>query len=135
MLLTSGNINDTQLLGPLLATIRVPRPGPGRPRTRPDRLLADKGYSSKANRQMLRARGIAVTIPERDDQKQHRQARGSAGGRPYTFDKTAYRDRNVVERCFADLKHWRGIACRYDKLAINYLGGVVLASLTLWLKA
>ena len=135
MLLSSGNVNDTQLLGPLLAQVRVPRSGPGRPRTRPDRLLADKGYSSRANRRMLAARGIKATIPEREDQQQNRRRRGQAGGRPYRFDKAAYRDRNVVERCFAELKQWRGIASRYDKLAVNYGGGVVLASLTLWLKS
>lgn len=134
MLLTSGNTDDTQLLAPLLAQIRVPRQGPGRPRTRPTRLLADKGYSSKANRRMLSGRGIAVTIPEREDQKHHRTARGSAGGRPYGFDKSAYRDRNVVERCFAQLKQWRGIASRFDKLATNYLGGVVLGAIALWLR-
>jgi hypothetical protein len=44
----------------------------GRPRQRPDRLLADKGYSSRANRAWLPERGIATTIPERDDQIAHR---------------------------------------------------------------
>jgi hypothetical protein len=38
--------------------IRVERVGRGRPRTRPDVLIADKGYSSRANRRMLSARGI-----------------------------------------------------------------------------
>jgi hypothetical protein len=48
----------------LLAALRVARIGPGRPRTCPDYLVADKGYSSRANRALLRRRGIAHTIPE-----------------------------------------------------------------------
>ncbi|WP_197024711.1 transposase [Cellulomonas sp. KRMCY2] len=58
-----------------LDQVRVPRARAGRPRTRPDRVLADKGYPSKANRAWLRTRGIAATIPERDDQIAHRVRR------------------------------------------------------------
>jgi transposase len=76
--------------------------------------------------------GIAVTIPERDDQLANRIRRGSSGGRPYAFDPMIYRRRNVVERSFNRFKHWRGLACRYDKTALNYLGGLTLASLLLW---
>ena len=133
--LTGGNVNDTTMLEPVLGDICIPRRGRGRSRTRPDRLLGDKGYSSRANRRLLARRGIAVTIPERSDQLANRARRGSAGGRPYAFDATLYRRRNVVERCFNKLKQWRGIATRYDKKAVNYRGGVVLASVILWLKS
>lgn len=51
-----------------MADIRVPRLGPGRPRTRPDHVIADKGYSSRRIRAHLRGRGIRHTIPERADQ-------------------------------------------------------------------
>lgn len=121
------------MLGPALAQIRVPRRGPGRPRTRPDHLLGDKGYSSRSNRSLLAGRGIRVTIPERADQRANRARRGSAGGRPYAFDTTAYRGRNIVERAFNRLKQWRGIAARYDKTAVNYRAGIVLASIIIWL--
>jgi hypothetical protein len=70
--LTSGNVNDTLMLGAALTEIRIPRRGPGRPRTRPNRLLGDKGYSSAANRRTLARRGITVTIPERADQLANR---------------------------------------------------------------
>src|SRR5688500_15940 len=63
VLLTAGNVHDTTMFGQLLAAVRVARAGPGRPRTRPDYLVADKGYSSWANRGLLRARGIGHTIP------------------------------------------------------------------------
>lgn len=130
--LTGGNIADTTELDAVLAGIRVPRVGPGRPRTRPGRLIADKGYSSRANRHTLATRGIRVTIPERDDQLGHRRRRGAAGGRPYAFDPGIYKNRNVVERGFNRFKHWRGLASRYDKTAVCYLGGLTLASLLLW---
>ena len=68
---------------PLLAGLRVGRPI-RRPRTRPDRVLADKAFSSPAIRSHLRARGIGSVIPEPDDQKAHRKRRGSRGGRPRT---------------------------------------------------
>ena len=71
-------------------------------------------------------------IPEPDDQKAHRKRRGSAGGRPVSFDTTAYRGRNVIERAFNDFKHWRGLATRYDNHAIVYRGGLVLAARLIW---
>ena len=131
--LTPGQAGDNpQLLG-LLDEIRVPTPGPGRPRQRPDRVIADKAYSHPSTRVALRRRRIAVTIPERDDQLARRRERGR--GRPYAFDPEIYRDRNVVERCINRLKQWRGIATRYDKTARNYRGGILLASLVLWSRA
>lgn len=112
MMVTGGNVNDTTMMTAVLEDSCVLRSGKGRPRTRPDRVLADKGYPSKANRAWLRDRGIAATIPERDDQIAHRRKKP---GRPIDFgdqQKTRYRGRNVVERCFNRLKQWRGIALR-----------------------
>jgi putative transposase len=118
----------------VLGAIRIPRHGPGRPRTRPDRVIADKAYSSRGNRELLRRRGIVAVIPEPSDQAGHRKRRGSQGGRPLSYDPEAYRGRNAVERSFNLFKHWRGLATRYDKLAITYRGGIVLASITIWLR-
>ena len=50
-----------------------------------------------------------------------------------TYDRTAYRGRIVIERAFNGFKHWRGLATRYDKHAIVYRGGLVLAAVLLWL--
>ncbi len=84
--------------------IRIPRRGPGRPRQRPECVLADKAYSSRRIRDWLRRRGITATIPEPADQQAHRQRRGGAGGRPPAFDKVTYLQRNVAERCINRLK-------------------------------
>jgi transposase len=134
LVLTGGNAADTSFLTTVLGTISVCDGRPGRPRTRPDRVLADKAYTSTANRSYLSGRGIKVTIPEREDQKAGRARRGSAGGRPRHFDAEAYKGRNVVERCFNKLKNWRGIATRYDKTARSYLAGLTLAAALLWAR-
>jgi transposase len=132
-ILTGGQAADTTMLPDTLDEIRVAG-ATGRPRKRPDRLLADKGYPSKANRAWLRERGIATTIPERDDQIAHRRKRS---GRPIDFgdeQRQRYRGRNVVERCFNKLKQWRGIAMRSDKTARNYQAGVILAAALIWIN-
>ncbi len=134
MLLGPGQGGDSPMFPHLLDSLSVPRLGPGRARSRPDRALADKAYSSKANRELLRRRGIQAVIPERSDQEANRKRRGSKGGRPVGLDKEAYKRRNVVERSFNIFKQWRGLATRYDKLALTYRGGVVLRAITIWLK-
>ena len=132
--LTPGQAGDSPMLQPLLSHLSVARPGPGRPRTRPDAVIGDKAYSSKAIRSTLRSRRITTVIPQPSDQIRHRRRRGSAGGRPPNFDPEVYKGRNVIERSFNDHKQWRGLATRYDKLARVYRGGVVLRAITIWLR-
>lgn len=136
-LLTPANVNDTSVMVETLERIRVPRSGGpgrgGRPRTRPERVIADKGYPSRTNRDYLARRGIAATIPDRADQHANRARKGSAGGRPPAFDAEMYKRRNTVERCIGHLKKWRGIAMRSDKTARNYHAGITLAATLLWL--
>ena len=134
MLVGPGQAGDSPMFEHLMSTLVVERLGPGRPRTRPDRVLGDKAYSSRGNRAHLRGRGIAAVIAEPDDQKANRRRRGQRGGRPLTLDTETYKGRNVVERSFNVFKQWRGIATRYDKLAITYRGGVVLCAITIWLR-
>ncbi|MEV6686673.1 IS5 family transposase [Streptomyces sp. NPDC051130] len=135
VLLTPGQRHDGVCARPLLERIRVPRTGPGRPRCRPGHLIADKAYSSRGFRAYLRQRGIGHTIPEKNDQKQHRRNRGRRGGRPTGFNSETYRRRNTVERCFNQLKGFRGIATRYEKTATSYEAAVTLASILLWARS
>jgi transposase len=97
-------------------------------------LLGDKGYSARRIRAYLRRRRIIAVIPEPRDQQANRARKGSRGGRPPAFDAELYKNRNVIERCFARLKHFRAIATRFAKLASRYRSGVLLASLILWLR-
>ena len=134
ILVGPGQGGDSLMLPPLLASLAVPRLGSGRPRTTPSVLLGDKAYSARAHRAHLRSRGVTTVIPEPSDQISNRKRRGSAGGRPVNFDKVVYKRRNVVERCFNRFKQWRALATRYDKHAVIYRGGLLLAAALLWLS-
>lgn len=129
--LTPGQAGDAPAFTSVMAALRVPRAF-GRPRTRPDTVLADKAYSSRAIRDHLRRRKIRVVIPVPADQRAHRQRRGSHGGRPPAFDREVYKQRNTVERCINRLKQWRGLATRYEKTAAVYLAGLHLAGIFIW---
>jgi transposase len=132
--LTGGNRHDSVAFEFVMKGIRIGRRGPGRPRTRPDRVLADKAYSNRVIRLGLRRRGIKVTIPEPADQIANRVRRGSRGGRPPAFDTGQYRQRNTVERTFSKLKAARSFGTRYDKRQYVFEGTVDVATIRIWLK-
>lgn len=97
LLVAPGQGGDAPMFPHLIDHLKINRVGPGRPRTRPERVRGDKAYSSRAIRSLLRGRRIAAVIPEPADQIGHRKRRGSVGGRPPLFDKEDYKGRNVVE--------------------------------------
>ena len=98
-------------------------------------MIADRAYATGVIRTELRRRRITAVIPEKRDQIAARARRGSRGGRPPRLDEQAYRGRNVVERYFALAKQWRGLATRYDKLAITYRAAVTICAILTWLRA
>ncbi|WP_328335840.1 transposase [Streptomyces sp. NBC_00455] len=124
--ITAGQRSDAPVFYEVMNRIRMPRLGGGRPRVRPDYVLADRAYSSRAIREYLRRRQIPHTIPEKRDQAGHRIRRGSAGGRPPGFDRETYARRHKVECRIGLLKQARGVATRYDKLAVRYEATVQL---------
>ena len=132
-LITAGQAGDSPMFLPLMSHLRIAR-DQGRPRTRPDAVCGDKAYSSRAIRGHLRSRGIRAVIPEPDDQKGHRRRRGSRGGRPVGLDNVDYRNRNVIERSYCNLKQWRGLATRYDKHAVIYRAAIVLSAVVSWAR-
>jgi transposase len=131
---SAGQRHDSLALIPLMNRLKIARRGPGRPRTRPGRVLGDKAYSSAAIRSHLRGRGIRATIPEPADQARNRARRGSQGGRPPAFDPAAYKERNTVERAFCKLRQHRAVATRYDKRDFVWRGTVDVASIRVWLR-
>jgi transposase len=131
--LTPGQAADCPQFQTVLDQVRIPGPA-GRPRTRPEAVAADRAYSSRANRAYLRRRHIGAVIPEKIDQQANRKKKGSAGGRPVTYDLERYKQRNTVERCFQKIKTWRGLATRYDKAPESYEAGLHLRGSIMWLK-
>jgi len=87
-------------------------------------LVADRGYDAKAIVEMVRRHGGEAHIPTQRDRKVQR-----------SVDPGLYRQRNLIERFFCKLKHFRRIATRFDKLASNFLAAVLIASTRLWLRA
>ena len=86
-------------------------------------LLADRAYDSNRLRDAMTERGAWANVramPHRLD--------------PPAFSKWLYRQRNLVERFFNKLKHFRAVATRYDKRDDNYLASVKLASIRIWLR-
>ena len=120
--LTPGQQHDATMAETLLQQGAVRSGKRGRPRLRPKRLVADKAYSSRKFKRFLRRRGIQPIIPRKRNQKL---------GRPH--NTALYRERNIVERFFCRLKHFRAVATRYDKRATTYLATVLLASIVLCL--
>lgn len=87
-------------------------------------LLADRGYDADHLRQRLAESGVRAVIPARARRKT-----------PSAHDPVAYRQRNIVERLWARLKDYRRVATRYDKLAANFLSGVLIAAVVIyWAK-
>lgn len=122
IVLTPGQRHETTAFEQLMEQGAVKRPGPGRPRLRPRRIVGDKGYSSRQIRQFARRRGMRITIPRRCNEN-----------RSGPFDRTIYRQRNRVERLINRLKQFRRLATRYDKRAENYRALWLIAATILWL--
>jgi transposase len=87
-----------------------------------DILLADRGYDSDALRDQMAARGAWANIKPMPNRKN-----------VPAFSAFLYRYRNLVERFFNRLKHFRAVATRYDKRDDNFLASVQLASIRIWL--
>ena len=107
LLISPGNTSDMTMAPALIEAARG----------RFDKLLGDRGYDSNAIRAAIIAQGAEVVIPPTSRRKT-----------AIPYDREAYRARNLVERLWCRLKDWRRIATRYDKLAANYMAGVLLAA-------
>ena len=122
LVLTPGQQNEATVFERLLEQGAVRRPGRGRPRVRPQRVVGDKGYTGRARRRYLRRRGIRYTLPRLSNERR----RGP-------FDRAVYRQRNRIERLINRCKQYRSLATRYDKRAASYRALWLIAFTMLWL--
>lgn len=107
--LTGGQASDAPQAIPLLTGIET------------GRVIADKGYESNKIVAFIRSQDATVVIPP----KSNRRA-------PWEYDKELYRERNLIERSFNKLKHWRRIATRYDRKSIYFLAALYLVASVIW---
>jgi transposase len=110
--LTPGQAHDLLGAGDLLSAL-----GEG------DILLGDKAYDADWLRRQIEAQGAAPNIPDKSNRKDK-----------HCFSKTLYKERNLVERFFNKIKHFRRIATRFEKYADNYLAMIKLASIRIWMR-
>ena len=108
-ILTGGERNDITQIEALLDGLQT------------SLVLADKGYDGQRAMKAIAATGAKPVVPRRRTTAQWR-----------SFDATLYKDRNLIERFFNKIKHFRRIATRYDKLARNFLAAVTLAAVIIW---
>lgn len=112
---TAGQRHESTMFEAMMDTVKIGR------RKRPRAVAGDKAYDVPRIRQWCRRHGVRAVIPEKA------KPRGRKRGRPPVLDKTAYKRRNVVERCIGWLKICRRIATRSEKLAVHFLAMVKLA--------
>lgn len=110
--LSAGQASDKAAVEELLAM--HPRPGD---------VVADRGYDARAVLELIAARGGRGHIPTQRDRRVQR-----------SVDPALYRQRNLVERFFSKIKHFRKVATRYEKTARNYLAIVLMACSRLWMR-
>jgi transposase len=119
---TAGQRHESVVFAQVMEQGAVKRPGRGRPRQCPGRVVADTGYSSRQIRRYLRRRGIRDTIPRKRNER-----------RTGRFDRRRYRERKRVERLSNRLKPFRRVATRDEQRGLYYQGMLTLATILLWL--
>jgi transposase len=124
--ITSASPAEVTLAEEALETIKVPRQGRGRPKTRPKNLIGDKAYDSDKLRQTLAIRGISLLVPFRRNRKNKRKQS--------TRLWESYKRRWKVERTFAWLGNFRRLVVRYERLLIVYQGFFHLACIIIALR-
>ena len=108
--LTEGQVHDVKQAAELLKEAHSTR------------VVADKGYDSNVVVAQIEAQGSEAVIPPRRGRRVER-----------SYDRELFRSRFLVEQFFARIKRCRRVATRYEKLAVTYLGMVLLACILVWL--
>jgi transposase len=123
--LESASPNEVTLAEATLQEVRVPR-SKGRPRQKPERVIADRGYDSDPLRRRFRRRGIDLIVPYRDNNQQRRYEDGRKLRR--------YKRRWIVERTHAWLGQFRRLLVRHEHLLSTYRAFFYIACLWITLR-
>tara|TARA_Y100001968_G_C19419006_1_gene750650 strand:- start:998 stop:1747 length:750 start_codon:yes stop_codon:yes gene_type:complete len=110
--ITGGEVHDCKIAPEFIEKLPVA-----------DFTIADKGYESEEVREVIRKKSSVPVIPRKSNSKT-----GNAD-----MDWGLYKYRHLVENLFARIKHFRGLATRFDKLKRNYVSVVAMACARLWL--
>lgn len=121
--IAAGQSHELASAKEIIDAVRVQPRRRGAPRRRPEAFAGDKGYSTGWLRDHLKRRRIEDVITTKENEKRRRR-----------FDKKKYRKRNVVERAIGWLKESRRIATRFEKLAVNYLAMIYVATVATYLS-
>jgi transposase len=108
-ILTGGQAGDAPQAIPLLIGVQATH------------VIADKGYDSNKILAFVRRQGAIAVIPPKSNRKN-----------PQEYDRDLYKQRNLIERAFNKLKHWRRIATRYDRRSLYFLAALHLAAAVTW---
>jgi transposase len=108
-ILTGGQAGDAPQAIPLLTGVEATH------------VIADKGYDSNKILGFIRSQGATAVIPPKSNRKN-----------PQEYDRELYKQRNLIERAFNKLKHWRRIATRYDRRSLYFLAALHLAAAVTW---
>lgn len=111
LLITAGQVHDVTQAGALLAGQRARY------------VIADRGDVGEEVRCAIYQMGATAVIPPKSNARVI-----------YPFSRRIYRQRNVIERVFSKLKHFRRVATRFEKNAINFFAMLHLAASHLWLR-
>jgi transposase len=111
LILTPGQASESRQAIPLLAGFCA------------EAVLADKGYDADAIIEAIARAGSEVIVPPKANRLVQRE-----------YDKTAYRERNRVERFFQKIKHYRRIATRYERLSVTFAAMLYLVACIVWLN-
>lgn len=128
VLMATASRNMVKLVEPALATVHVRRAGRGRPRQKPEGLLADREMDADPLRERLAARGIQPIIPHRDNRV--KPAWVGQDGRTLR----RYRRRWVIERTFGWLGHFRRLLVRHEYLDLMHEGFFKLGCILIVLR-
>jgi len=111
--ITGGEVHDSKAAPQIIEKVKGAK-----------NFIADKGYDSEAIREQARTEKMNPVIPRKANSKKANQE----------FDSHLYKVRHLIENLFARLKHFRGIATRFEKLARNFKAVVYIGCTIIWLR-